>query len=832
MKNIIKFFGKYKKILLFLFIFCAVFAVYLLTLFPTLPDEDAGELVTASYFLGIAHPPGYPIYTLLGKLFTLIIPFGSIAWRVNVMSAFFGALSVSLIFLIIDRLTKRSLLGVFTAFLFAFGNIVWSQANRTEVYTLNLFFLVLLIYLALIWLEYHEKSKRSFVAKVKAKRILYVFCLLYGLSLTNHHLMFLAGPPFAFFFIFYNRKILLDWKFLMKGFLLFLAGLSIYLYLPLRSLANPPMDWGNPETLQTFWAHVTRKAYKDLVIIPEKIPTSVKEVAPSVADTLESARYSFVMRVRDIVVNDVYNFFRQFTKLFVEDFFLPTMFFAIIGFYGFYKYHKRFSLLVFALIVFYTSVLSYLIGLGYFKAPMNIFLDRPFFIVGQFLFILIAGVGVEALLKFCERIKKISLSVKKIILPAFLIIPLLGLIFHYEQNDQSNNYIAYDIAKAQLEFPPQDSVVFFVQGDNTIFPVLYLNRVEELRPDLRIYMFVYVNLYELFPGPERVFENNPGKRVFIDLPFGEYRGYGFNYLGYLSEIIPLDKWNKEEVLKNREQALEYVKKVKIRGLDNVNLDFFHRYLVAMDMIHKGLAYHQIDNKARDLLFSSVYTNYPEHSGLFDILFGEFYYRNKEFAKAIPFLERVALSHPRDFTPIYYLGIAHLTMGETAKSSFYLQQAERGNPRLFYLSFADFLAGHGFIDMAIDNLKKALQSSPLDREIMFNIGNLYAGEKKFEDAVNWYEQIVKIDPANADAYLSIGNILLDLKKYKQALEYFRKVEEVAAEDSRLKISVKLNIASVYYSQKRYTDAVHELEELLIKQPDFEPAKEFLRRIRGS
>lgn len=69
-------------------VFFSSFFVYLLTLYPTVGTEDSGELITSAATLDIAHPPGYPLYTLLGKLFTIIIPFGNIGWRVNLMSAF------------------------------------------------------------------------------------------------------------------------------------------------------------------------------------------------------------------------------------------------------------------------------------------------------------------------------------------------------------------------------------------------------------------------------------------------------------------------------------------------------------------------------------------------------------------------------------------------------------------------------------------------------------------------------------------------------------------------------------------------------------------------
>src|ERR1017187_9017147 len=67
--------------------FLVTFIVYVLTLAPSISFEDSGELITAAYSLGIPHEPGYPLFTLFGKLFTILIPFGNIAYRVNMMSA-------------------------------------------------------------------------------------------------------------------------------------------------------------------------------------------------------------------------------------------------------------------------------------------------------------------------------------------------------------------------------------------------------------------------------------------------------------------------------------------------------------------------------------------------------------------------------------------------------------------------------------------------------------------------------------------------------------------------------------------------------------------------
>ncbi|MEK9150291.1 MAG: DUF2723 domain-containing protein [Candidatus Desantisbacteria bacterium] len=76
------------------------FGVYLYTLTPTVGFHDSGELITVAYTLGIAHPPGYPLYTLLGKVFCTLIPIGNIAYRMNMESALFASLAVMLVYFI------------------------------------------------------------------------------------------------------------------------------------------------------------------------------------------------------------------------------------------------------------------------------------------------------------------------------------------------------------------------------------------------------------------------------------------------------------------------------------------------------------------------------------------------------------------------------------------------------------------------------------------------------------------------------------------------------------------------------------------------------------
>jgi len=142
-----------------LLVFALAFLIYFLTLAPTIHLEDSAEFAASAAILGIPHPSGYPLYSLLGYLFTVIIPFGEMAWRVNLMSAFFGALACSFLFLIILQIFgllnlrlaspaknrwssffenwASHLIAFSCSLCLAFSFSFWSQSIIAEVYKLR-----------------------------------------------------------------------------------------------------------------------------------------------------------------------------------------------------------------------------------------------------------------------------------------------------------------------------------------------------------------------------------------------------------------------------------------------------------------------------------------------------------------------------------------------------------------------------------------------------------------------------------------------------------------------------------------------------------------------
>ncbi len=196
-------------------LFAAALALYARTLAPGLLDGDEGEFQTNIYKLGVSHT-GYPLFFLAAKLWTLIIPFGDVAYRANLFAAFLGALTVGAIYFFLRGLTGNRASAALAALLFAASRVEWSQAVIPRVYTLNAFFVVAVTALFFLW---------------RAGKIdLSVPVFVYGLSLTNHRTMIWFAPAIALFVLWHERAALFRPRRLAQLAAAFLAPLCLYLY--------------------------------------------------------------------------------------------------------------------------------------------------------------------------------------------------------------------------------------------------------------------------------------------------------------------------------------------------------------------------------------------------------------------------------------------------------------------------------------------------------------------------------------------------------------------------------------------------------------------------
>lgn len=200
-------------------LFAASLALYARTLAPGLLDGDEGEFQTNIYKLGVSHT-GYPLFFLSAKLFTLLVPLGTVATRANLFSAFWGAVTIAALYLFLRWLLQNRAAALVCAMLFAVSRVEWSQAVIPRVYTMNALFIVVVTALFFLWR----------VGKVD----LIVPVFVYGLSLTNHRTMLWFAPAIGLFVLWHERSTLFKPRRLLTLAIAFLAPLLLYLYVPLR----------------------------------------------------------------------------------------------------------------------------------------------------------------------------------------------------------------------------------------------------------------------------------------------------------------------------------------------------------------------------------------------------------------------------------------------------------------------------------------------------------------------------------------------------------------------------------------------------------------------
>ncbi len=193
----------------------ASLALYLRTVAPGLLEGDEGEFQVNIFRLGVSHT-GYPLFFLLGKLWTLLVPVGTIATRANLFSAFWGVLAVLAAYVIVRFLTRNPWAGALCGLLLAASRVEWSQAVIPRVYTMNSLFVIVLIFLFLLWR----------IGKVDLSVPVFAF----GLSLTNHRTMMWFGPAIAIFVLWHERDKLFQPRRLATLAIAFILPLFLYAY--------------------------------------------------------------------------------------------------------------------------------------------------------------------------------------------------------------------------------------------------------------------------------------------------------------------------------------------------------------------------------------------------------------------------------------------------------------------------------------------------------------------------------------------------------------------------------------------------------------------------
>ncbi|MGQ9714340.1 MAG: glycosyltransferase family 117 protein [Anaerolineae bacterium] len=243
-------------------------ALYVRTLAPSVVAlfDDSLEFQLVCYQLGIAHPTGYPLYTLLGKLFTFL-PVGDAAYRVNLLSALAGGCTWPLLFVVGRALGLRRTGALASAVALGTSPVFWSQATVAEVYALHSLFVALLLLLALRW----GQARDPWTARGR----LWGLAFAWGLSLTHHRMTLLLLPALALYagWVILGRQMSARhlvlgsrrgpgfWGQTAGALACFALPLALYAYLPLRGRVVTSLDGQYVNTWAGFWAWVSARAY-------------------------------------------------------------------------------------------------------------------------------------------------------------------------------------------------------------------------------------------------------------------------------------------------------------------------------------------------------------------------------------------------------------------------------------------------------------------------------------------------------------------------------------------------------------------------------------------
>jgi Protein O-mannosyl-transferase TMEM260-like len=453
------------------------FVLYVRTLAPGLLFGDSAEFQMAAWLGGFVHPTGYPLYLLLGSIWTHLLPVGDPAWRMNLLSALFGSLAVGLVYLLALRIIALSLrpgewssaaarlAALFAALAFAAMPTFWSQAVITEVYTLNAVFVAAVLLGLTTWAAQPVGSRATRVAESgavtnagrRSNALLYWTATIYGLSLTHHRSMLLLAPAIVIYLWLERGR----WgsrraafHVLGRALALVLLPLLVYLYVPLRAPHAPyaTVRIGPEQTLQLyrptlggFIGHVSGQVFRSALGAPVGLVDRLASVA----------------------------------RLFITETSWAGLGLGLVGLiWSVRRSRPLLALMGLTFLAIIVFNLSYRIG--------DIFV---FYIPAYLIWVLWEALGVVAVGTLMSRaVPHLGPQARAAVLlvPCVLAlaVPAWSLVQHYSALDRSDDNRARATWQAILAEPiPADAILISNDRDEMV-PFWYLQFVEGTRPDL------------------------------------------------------------------------------------------------------------------------------------------------------------------------------------------------------------------------------------------------------------------------------------------------------------------------------------------------------------
>ncbi|MGE5263154.1 MAG: DUF2723 domain-containing protein, partial [Acidobacteriota bacterium] len=399
----------YADLYIAIFVFAASFALYLRTMPPTVLDGDSGEYQYMAYILGVPHSTGYPLYILLGKLFTLI-PAGDVAYRINLFSVVFAALSAPLIFWTARRLMPRTPAFLATL-IFAVTPSMWGSAIQAKTYALHLFLGVLTVLLALRW--HQDGNRREF----------YWFALVCGLDLTNHIIIRFIAP--ALLLLLWLNRARLDRAMLVRGILLGILPLFLYAYIPIR--ANQLIAQQDPANKLLYG--------REDAMVKGTVTAYYNNSPEGVFGLITGLDNKYKLDVKSPL--DQMNRVELSATLLIQQFGPIGLVLSLVGAWASFRRDRRIFIFLFAVVACIGLVSLYLKGIS----------TVYYFSLTYFVLALWIGLGIDVLLRWVRTVQRKNTSRALYLLGSesaltlvLLLLPTGAVFVNYSRLDESNNY--------------------------------------------------------------------------------------------------------------------------------------------------------------------------------------------------------------------------------------------------------------------------------------------------------------------------------------------------------------------------------------------------------
>ncbi len=725
-----------KKYFAALTIFVLTFLLYVTTIYSGLPSyRDSGDLATAIHTFGIAHPTGYPFYVIIGKIWLNLLPWGNIAYKINVLSALFASLTSTMIFFIISKhlvcqTLIQLLLAFITSILFAISSPVWSLAQVAEMYTLNAFIISIIFYLLPTIFNKNNDNIKHFI-----KRSLLI-TFLSGISMTNHQTAVLTFPGVGLYLFLWlkNQNIVFPYKlprYFLHLILLFLLGFSVNLFMPVRSFTNPTLNWGNPKTVPSFIRVLTRADYGGIKLHPEEskfnfTPAKISEhitkykeivinhfgvvgIVFGVIGTLFVWRNIFVLcAFTSFIFGGIFfvilanlPYVEKSTYAILEPHIvLPNMFFSILIFYGMHIVLDKIPNKIAETPVIYSTKVSY-----NFVKHLNKLLAKMYVYLND---------------------KTVFYSLRSVII---LLVALTILTIISKQSETHNrryDFYAIDFKTNIFSSLPKNSILFN-PDDPTAFITMYEQICMKKRTD--VYLIAY---FRTRWGYEQIRKNYPDILPPTEFDFATDLVNGILEYNFDKHPIYSDLPMKfPEKYKTVPQGIAYLLDYEIRPFAPVDEKMLFDYIYVYRK--KYFVSKETDFFTNHLIsyYSSAYNN-----------IGLYYQQQNVFDKAYEMFSLALKIDPR------------------------LVQAYN-NIGILYYQKADY-------DNAIHYFLEAYNLKTNDGSILYNLGLCYKNKNDIESARGIFSRAMETYPVAANElgliYLSEGNVSKALESFNRVISY--------------------------------------------------------------